>query len=676
MKIVKILTAFAAVCALVIGCVKENPNVWNEIQVSSSYIGLTNGEGSNSKTITVKATDSWNINSMPQWLSISPASGGAGETAVTFSAGKASQTRNAVVKIVCAGREQSINVLQQAEKVEPKTLSVAEAIEICSALADKDVAPGDYRVKGIVCSIVDLSVQYGNVTFWISDDGKNESGKNFEVYRALWLNGASFKAGDNLDIGDEVIIEGKIMKYGTTPETKEKEAYVYQINKSLIKCDSLVVNGVKSNVLPIEGGDFEAVLTCKGNGVSVVIPDKAKSWLSVTGITTAGSAATVSFHAARNDGGDRSTELTFSTISEGREYNASAAVSQTGAIIEASIAEYLAAAEDNTQYRISGIITSVAQDSEKYGANLYIQDATGTVYIYGTTDAEGTIQTLASFGAKVGDIIEFVGTRSSYKGTPQMAKGKFQWYKSVTPATAAQAASLADDNKADPQNYIQLTGKVVKNSGYDIEPYGNFDLVDETGSILIYGVSTGWNGETKKFGTLGVKEGDVITIVGYKTSYKNNPQVVGMYVSHEEGGSEPEQPAETSEYSIDVTYSLGASAYDDGAATVNGTEVAKTVKIGTSSKVGDFSVEIPASCTKLSFYAVAWKGVTDAVVEIYDGETVVASQSVAGNDGASGNAPYTLTVTDADKYSLNVPAGKTVKVTSNKRVIFFGIKAE
>lgn len=529
MKIVKILTAFAAVCALVIGCAKETPNVWNEIQVSSSYIGLTNGEGSNSKTITVKATDSWNINSMPQWLSISPLSGGAGETAVTFSAGKAPQTRDAVIKIVCAGREQSINVLQQAEKVEPKTLSVAEAIEICSALADKDVAPGDYRVKGIVCSLVDLSVQYGNVTFWISDDGKNESGKNFEVYRALWLNGAAFKAGDNLDIGDEVIIEGKIMKYGTTPETKEKEAYVYQINKSLIKCDSLVVDGVKSNVLPIEGGDFEAVLTCKGNGVSVVIPDNAKSWLSVTGITTAGSAATVSFHAARNDGGDRSAELTFSTTSGGREYNASAAVSQTGAIIECTAAEFNAAPVGDTQYRVTGVVTSVANAG--YG-NIYVKDWSGEVYVYGV-GAKGDFE---KTGVKVGDIVTVVGKRAEYKGTIEMTGvAAFESVTHVKEVTIAEF-NAAPDSKTD---YYKVTGVITT---IDNPTYGNLHMAADGAELYVYGCYPGYgaSGDNRKnfLNAAGIKVGDSLTMIGYKDTYNGTIELCGgIYFSH--ASSEP-----------------------------------------------------------------------------------------------------------------------------------------
>ena len=665
MKLKYIFAALVAACSLAIGCTKETLTVLDEVKVSSSYVALSNNEGNNSVTITVTAKDSWSINAIPEWVNISPMSGNAGETNVTFSADKASGTRENTIKITCAGKEQTIIIRQEAEKVIPKTITVAEALKVIAEYPDGSPVS---RVRGIVCKITEISPSYGNATFYISDDGKFEDGKWLQVYRGLWMNGASFTKGDEFTVGDELVIEGVLMDYKGTPETKEKAAYVIEINKSLIKVDSLSINDRQFDFVPIEGAEVVANLACKGNGISVNVPSEAQSWISITGINT--TEGKVTFNIAPNKGGDRSANLTFATTDGQKDYTASATLSQKGAILSVSIAEYLAAAEDDTQYRISGVITKVAQDSEKYGANLYIKDATGEAYIYGTTGADGNIQTLAAFGAKEGDIVEFVGKRSSYKGSPQMAKGQFQWFKTVTPMKAADVAALSDDNKNDPQNYIMLTGTVTKNSGYEIAPYGNFDLVDESGSILVYGVSTGWNGETKKFDTLGVKEGDVITIIAYKTSYKGNPQVVGMYVSHKEASSQ------AGPYDNTVDYTLGASAYDDGVATVNGTENVATIKIGTSSKQGDFTVAIPSGCTKLSFYAVAWKGSTDAVVEIYDGDTVVATQSVAGNDGATGNAPFTLSVADTDKYSLTVPAGKTVKVTSNLRVIFFGMKAE
>lgn len=543
--------AAALLLGLAVGCEKEVIGTLSEIQVSQSYVSIdVNGSTS---TIDVNATDNWVIDeaSVPSWLTISPMSGSAGKSQISFKADATKSTNNADVWIICAGKLQHINVIQYAQKVDPVPITVQEAVNLIKAGTQGE---GEYYVKGIVCKIDEISTSYGNATFYLSDDGSFVDGKWLEVYRGLWLNGGNFTKGDEFSVGDELTIAGVLIDYKGTPETKEKTAYVVSINKSLIKVDE-----VPEENIPIDGGNFDIKLTCKGDGIKVNIPDAAKSWLSVVGIATSGTTATVTFNAQPNKGGDRSTGLTFSTTSGGKTYSAAASVAQDGAIIDATIAEYLAAAEDDTQYRISGIVTKVAQDSEKYGANLYIKDATGEVYVYGTTDNTGAIKTLAAFGAKEGDIIELVGKRSSYNGTPQMAKGAFQSFKTVTPMKAADVAALSDDNSKDPQNYIMLTGKVTdgtSNAGhkFDLKTYGNFDLVDESGSVYVYGVSTGWKGETKKFESLGVKEGDTITIVAYKTSYNGLVEAVGMYVSHK-------TPAPVTEGELNITTEGLPSAY-------------------------------------------------------------------------------------------------------------------
>lgn len=109
-----------------------------------------------------------------------------------------------------------------------------------------------------------------------------------------------------LEEGDEVTIQGPKTTYGTTVELVD--VTVLKINKSLIKVDS-----VYNDVLPVEGGIFEAYIITKGNGVSVEIPEDAKEWLSIVSIDQKGTDACVKFQAARNEGGDRSTSITFRT---------------------------------------------------------------------------------------------------------------------------------------------------------------------------------------------------------------------------------------------------------------------------------------------------------------------------------------------------------------------------
>ena len=111
-----------------------------------------------------------------------------------------------------------------------------------------------------------------------------------------------------------------------------------KINKSLIKVDS-----VYNDVLPVEGGIFEAYIITKGNGVSVEIPEDAKEWLSIVSIDQKGTDACVKFRAARNEGGDRSTSITFRTTDGKKDYTSKTELSQQGAIVEATVAEFIAA---------------------------------------------------------------------------------------------------------------------------------------------------------------------------------------------------------------------------------------------------------------------------------------------------------------------------------------------
>ncbi len=91
--------------------------------------------------------------------------------------------------------------------------------------SDKDV-----YVKGKISRVVEkYGTQFGNATFYISEDGSQSN--EFYVFRALYLNNEKYASGDNINVGDEVIVCGKVVNYkGNTPETVQNEAYLYSLN--------------------------------------------------------------------------------------------------------------------------------------------------------------------------------------------------------------------------------------------------------------------------------------------------------------------------------------------------------------------------------------------------------------------------------------------------------------
>ena len=72
---------------------------------------------------------------------------------------------------------------------------------------------------------------YGNATFYISDDG-TQAGELY-CYRILYLGNKKYTSGDDIKVGDDVVVCGKLMNYrGNTPETVSNEAYLYSLNSS------------------------------------------------------------------------------------------------------------------------------------------------------------------------------------------------------------------------------------------------------------------------------------------------------------------------------------------------------------------------------------------------------------------------------------------------------------
>ena len=649
MKLKNLFLALAAFAATAVSCVKAELAQLDEIQVSQSYIALPVEGGS--CDVTVTATGSWEITDIPEWLTVAPASGVAGKTVVTFSAEATSATNESVLKLLCAGKTQLLTVLQMADKVELPITSCAEV-----NAAEDGIT---FKIKGTITAIENTT--YGNL--YVTD----ETGSVY-IYGTLYEGATKQFSKYGVEVGDIVVVEGPRGNYKGSPQLVN--ATILEIEKSLIKVDSV---DPETAELPLEGGILTITLTAKGDGVDVVIPEENKSWISVSGMNVSGTSAVVSFNIAENAGGDRSSELSFKTTKSGKEYTAVTSFSQKGAIIEATAAEINAAADGDTQYRITGYVNKVA--NTKYG-NLYIKDYSGEVFVYGTND-------FATSGIEEGDIITVVGPKTtSPSSAPQMKNVTLEKRIDVQDIDLAGFKALEDNKEA----WYRISGTVAKstedNTKWDLETYGNFALTDGTTEVYVYGVVPGWGGTKGQFGTLGVKEGDKLTIVCHKASYTKNDYTLhqagsAFYVSHETP-ADPEAPLGT--YASNVKYTLGANAYDDGVATVNGTENVATIKLGSSKNIGTATVTLPKGTTSVSFYAVAWNGKT-ATLQFSIGGTVIGTQAVVGNAGATGSAPYTLTVADTDKYSLTMAALEadtevTVTTVEAVRVILFGIQAK
>ena len=143
----------AVIAAMFTSCSDDNdPTYFDEIRVSQSYVSLSTSGGSTS--IDIKANGEWTVSEIPEWLTVTPASG-SGNGTITFSA-DAGEGRTAEVLITCAGKTQHINIIQGIA-----TVSNATCAEVLAGPDSKT-----YRVTGTVTKIVNTT--YGN---WYMDDG-------------------------------------------------------------------------------------------------------------------------------------------------------------------------------------------------------------------------------------------------------------------------------------------------------------------------------------------------------------------------------------------------------------------------------------------------------------------------------------------------------------------------
>jgi len=84
-------------------------------------------------------------------------------------------------------------------------------------------------VEGIISQIDEIDTgSFGNATYYISDDGT--TGKQLQVYRGYYLNGARFKDKAAIKVGDKVIVSGQLTYHNQkTPEFAQGSS-IYSLN--------------------------------------------------------------------------------------------------------------------------------------------------------------------------------------------------------------------------------------------------------------------------------------------------------------------------------------------------------------------------------------------------------------------------------------------------------------
>ena len=108
--------------------------------------------------------------------------------------------------------------------------NAAGANKYIGTLAADTESEKEIFIKGKIVKYAnngEFNAQYGNASFYISDDGA-EGSEQFYVFRTLYLGNVKYTEGATPKVGDEIVICGKVVNYkGNTPETVANKSYIY-----------------------------------------------------------------------------------------------------------------------------------------------------------------------------------------------------------------------------------------------------------------------------------------------------------------------------------------------------------------------------------------------------------------------------------------------------------------
>lgn len=266
----------------------------------------------------------------------------------------------------------------------------------------------------------------------------------------------------------------------------------------------------------------------------------------------------------------------------------------------------------------------------------------------------------------VGDVVDIEGAVSAYAGLLQFGAGSVVTKTGETKTVTHPTAEVMDGAKLDAYLSAPVI-KYVEYSGVLSISSGKYYNITVPGAATAQGSVSYPNDDMKA--TLTSLDGKGIKVTGYLIGVSSSKYTNTMAVSVEETTVEmpetpdtpdtPEIPAEGTGFMSDAAFVDSSENYN-GNAKINGSAEVNSsgFKLGTSKLAGYFASKAVgvAGDKVLEFYAVAWKGKSATLYVRKQGSTDLLGQfTLKANDGATSNPPYTMTLTDNDYYTVNVP---------------------
>ena len=470
MKLNYIFASFVAAAALLVGCTVEEPvSKLEGLEVSNDYVTVT-ADAQSSTTITVTADEAWTASpSGADWITVSPASGSAGQTVtMTITASAASAARKGEVHIKTGSKTKIICVNQSAPQgVDTPPSTCAEVI------AGENIT---YKVVGTVTKIA--NTQYGN--WYLADD----TGEIY-IYGTFNSKGAYPKDAEGgwdkfgIEVGDKVMVEGPKTVYNGVVELVDVTYSIVQ--KSLIDA-SLTT----ATVGPAACTDTLLV----SSKVQPVLVNIDADWVRVKDFTADGN------YILQIDENVRTAPRSVSIDIKAPGAVKSLTISQEGVPATGASVSEIIGMEDKSSVQTLPSTVVVALTTR--GAVL--SDGTNAIYAYGNTAA----------ALSLGDGVKVSGTKTTYNGVPEITDITDAFVDSqgntVTRPNAVDITANATEYTASVAEYIKLSGTLsVSEKGYYNLTLDGVDPDTKQGSI-VYPVD---DLNAKSF------DGKKITVTGY-----------------------------------------------------------------------------------------------------------------------------------------------------------------
>ena len=518
MKLRNYILSILAGAALAAGCAQEQViSSIAEFKPEKSYIGLPLEGGIN--TTPVKATASWSFDTsaIPEWLTVSPTSGGAEVEHIVFAAepntGNSERSVNLVVNV--GGKQQRFTVIQAGPgEVEAPLSTIAQ------------VAAGNdgetFRIRGTVTSIVNTN--YGNL--YVSDDTGSISIYGLFNAKGQYPKDAGGWATFGVEVGDVITVQGPRTLYnGTTLELVD--ATLINVEKSLIEVDPSEI------AVGSDAGTFTVSVASKANGMAVL---PSESWVRVTDIAAGEKDAVVYSFAydANTTTASRTATIQFKAANSSKAVT----VTQEGIPPTGQSITEIVALPDN-----SGVETLESTVAAKTTKGFVLSDGSTAIYVYDN----------GANPVEIGDVVKVMATKTTYNGVPELAtvtsvektgtaSVDYPAAKDVTADAATYAATVAE--------YIQFTG-VLKVSGnyFNVEIDGA-DPAAKQGSVV------------NPVDALGAKDfdGKKVTVTGFFNGLSGGSKYLNVIATKiEEAGAKgtlanPYTPLEACEAVKDLTW--------------------------------------------------------------------------------------------------------------------------